>query len=245
MFIEHRETNVPCSEALRDAIDRRVGAVLRRFEHRVARVIVRLVHRDAPPGGDDTRCTIHLELIAPATRLHAHADADDVYLAVSRAANKLDVQLARIATRRRPPTVDHAPGPHHGVASPRPVISTTDEAQLRAIIDGAMARDRAAADALDAELTRARIVAPDHVPPTVVRLQSRVRYRVDGSDEEREVTVVAPVEADPARARVSVLAPIGAALIGLDTGDVIDWPMPGGQVRRFHVVGVPPPADPS
>lgn len=89
------------------------------------------------------------------------------------------------------------------------------------------------------ELGRAEVVAPERVRPDVVTMNSRVRYRDETAGVEREVTVVFPAEADVASARVSVLAPVGSALLGLAVGDTIDWPMPEGRSRRLRVVSVP------
>lgn len=93
-------------------------------------------------------------------------------------------------------------------------------------------------DRLDAELARADVVAPGAIAPDVVTMHSEVTYRDEQSGVERTVRLVYPGEADSARAWVSVLAPLGSALIGLRVGQHIDWTMPRG-VRRLHVVAVP------
>jgi regulator of nucleoside diphosphate kinase len=86
------------------------------------------------------------------------------------------------------------------------------------------ASDRApdVAETLLAELERATVLAPDKLPDNVVRMGSTVRYQTDDGSE-RSVTLVYPAEADIAQGRISILTPIGAALIGLSVGQAIDW----------------------
>ena len=98
-------------------------------------------------------------------------------------------------------------------------------------------RDVAAAERLEAELDRAIVVEPDQMPPHVVTLQSRVSYETR-TGAVREVVLVEPAAADPAAGRVSVLAPVGAALLGLRPGDAIEWPMPDGRSAQFRILAV-------
>lgn len=90
---------------------------------------------------------------------------------------------------------------------------------------------------LDEELTRATIVADNALPEGAVALGSRVRFR-DDTGKEREITLVVPSQAALNEGRISVLSPVGSALIGLSVADEIDWPMPGGQLRRLRVLAV-------
>ncbi len=87
---------------------------------------------------------------------------------------------------------------------------------------------------LQAELERARIVSPDDVPRDVVTMNSKVLL-YDLDTREREIfTLVYPWQADAENNRVSVLAPIGTALIGARVGDVMRWPVPAG-ILRFRI----------
>lgn len=88
---------------------------------------------------------------------------------------------------------------------------------------------------LRAELERAIVVEADDMPAGVVTMYSHVRYRDEHTGESRHVQIVYPEDADVARGRISVLAPVGAALLGLETGQVIDWKFPAGEVRRLRV----------
>ncbi|KFA92718.1 nucleoside diphosphate kinase regulator [Archangium violaceum] len=118
---------------------------------------------------------------------------------------------------------------------PRIVVTSTDMERLRTLID-TTAGDKA--DALDAELLRAEVVEPTQVPPDVVTMNSRVVYRDEDSGETREVTLSYPQDASLEQGRVSVLAPVGAALLGLSVGQEIDWELPGGKLKRLRILSV-------
>jgi regulator of nucleoside diphosphate kinase len=102
--------------------------------------------------------------------------------------------------------------------------------------------DAADADWLLHELDRARLVPDDTVPPDVVRIGSTVRYRTR-SGEERSVELVLPKDADIALDRISVLTPVGAALIGLRIGQSITWLARDGHKQVLTVLWVVPPSD--
>jgi regulator of nucleoside diphosphate kinase len=87
---------------------------------------------------------------------------------------------------------------------------------------------------LQQELDRAQVVASIDVPATVVTLDSRVRLRNLDTGEDEMYTLVLPQNSDFARKRISVLAPIGTAVLGYQVGDVIEWEVPGGK-RRLRV----------
>jgi regulator of nucleoside diphosphate kinase len=89
---------------------------------------------------------------------------------------------------------------------------------------------------LEHELDRAEVVADTDKP--VVRLGSRVRYHDLARPALRDITLVMPHEADISEGRVSVLTPVGAALIGLAEGQRITFSMPWGQERTLAVVKV-------
>ena len=89
--------------------------------------------------------------------------------------------------------------------------------------------------ALRAELERAIVVPADAIPSDTVMLYSTVRYFDEHAGVSRQIQVVPPEDADVARGKVSVLAPVGGALLGLGTGETIDWPFPGGELRRLRV----------
>ncbi len=123
-----------------------------------------------------------------------------------------------------------------------PLIVSKDN--YKRIIDLAIfAEDRApeVASVLIAEMERARIVSPKALPSTAVQMGSTVDYRTD-SGEERRVTLVYPGEADISQGKVSILTPIGAALIGLTPSQSIAWIARDGRQHRLTVLKVEPPA---
>ncbi|HKT25778.1 MAG TPA: nucleoside diphosphate kinase regulator [Terriglobales bacterium] len=87
---------------------------------------------------------------------------------------------------------------------------------------------------LKEELKQAEIVNSDEIPSDVVTMNSRVRLKDLDSGRESVYALVFPRDADVAQGRISVLAPIGTAIIGYRAGDVIVWSVPKGE-RRFKL----------
>ncbi len=124
-------------------------------------------------------------------------------------------------------------------------ITRSDMERLRALVEQYQdGRDAALAERLDAELDRAVEVPDDRIPADVVTMGSRVVFQEGSSGARREVVLVFPSHADVREGRLSVLAPVGAALIGLSTGEEIDWTLPDGRevVLRILAVEQPPRA---
>ena len=88
--------------------------------------------------------------------------------------------------------------------------------------------------ALLRELERAAVVPPFKVPPNLVTMNSRVLYLDRTAGVRRAVKLVYPPQAD-GRGRLSVTSPLGTALLGLRTGQEIEWDFPGGDRRRLRV----------
>ena len=118
------------------------------------------------------------------------------------------------------------------VRDQRPIVVTRPDLQrLRLLIETARQRRRweeVHLLALAEELEDAQVVEPEKVPPDVVTMRSRVRVRDMVSGDLATYTLSYPVEADFEAGKLSVLAPIGTALLGYREGDVIEWPVPGG-----------------
>jgi len=93
------------------------------------------------------------------------------------------------------------------------------------------------ADALEEELARADIVDPRQMPADVVTMNSEAVVRDLGTDEVEKIRVVFPGAAAPGKGAISVLAPLGLALLGTRTGDEVSWDVPGGT-RRLRVENV-------
>ena len=120
---------------------------------------------------------------------------------------------------------------------PSIVITTQDHDRLEALIDSLPAGGFPNKAALEAELKRAEIVPPEQLPPNIVTMNSTVRFTIAESGEEFELTLVYPKYAGEPD-RISVLAPVGSALLGLAVGDELAWPRPGGGVSTVRVVDV-------
>lgn len=119
------------------------------------------------------------------------------------------------------------------------ILTQQDLNRLHALIEGVHSeRNAEAAEALESELGRAQVVEPTAIPPDVVTMNSKVRFVDESNGQEREAQLVYPQDASAAEGRISILAPIGSALIGLRAGDTIDWPMPNGRSKRLRIVEV-------
>lgn len=116
-------------------------------------------------------------------------------------------------------------------------VTNQDLQRLRHVIGPAAttsALDRQHLEMLSAELDRAVIVDDEEVRPDLIRMRTRVRIRDCSSRESEEYTLVYPWEADVQLNLLSVLAPLGTALLGYREGDRINWQLPGG-VRALYV----------
>ena len=127
------------------------------------------------------------------------------------------------------------------MSEPRPIVITRlDHERLTRLLEThASRRDAAACAALEEELSRGRVVEAQEVPSDVVTMNSVVRFAPADGGAEEEVRLVYPHDADAAHGRVSILAPLGSALLGLAVGECIDWAFPGGRTRRLRVAAVP------
>ena len=92
---------------------------------------------------------------------------------------------------------------------------------------------------LEGELLRAKVVPHDRIPGDLVTMNSRVVFENETTGERREITLVYPDLADIDAGRISVLVPVGTALLGLRVGQSIDWTLPNGETQRYRIVGVP------
>jgi regulator of nucleoside diphosphate kinase len=128
----------------------------------------------------------------------------------------------------------------------KPAITVTrsDHERLSGLADSISTRNPAVADQLASELDRARVVDDRRISADVVRMGSRLRFTTDAG-EDRTVTLVFPGDANIAEGKISVLTPIGAALIGLSAGQSIDWTSLDGRTHRLTVesVELPVPAE--
>ncbi|KMN49244.1 elongation factor GreAB [Chromobacterium violaceum] len=114
-------------------------------------------------------------------------------------------------------------------ATPAITVSSLDYDRLAALLENCE-HDHPVAGRLEAELERADVVDPQAMPSNVVTMNSSVRIRL-GDGQEKQLTLVYPRDADSEQRRISVLAPIGAALLGLSTGQSMQWPTPSGHTE--------------
>ncbi|MCL2916674.1 nucleoside diphosphate kinase regulator [Shewanella litorisediminis] len=89
--------------------------------------------------------------------------------------------------------------------------------------------------ALEAELGRAEVRASRDMPANVVTMNSEVRFTVSSSEEEFCLKLVYPKDVSAKGDTLSILAPVGSALLGLAQGDEMDWPRPGGGTTRVRI----------
>jgi regulator of nucleoside diphosphate kinase len=124
-----------------------------------------------------------------------------------------------------------------------PIALTAGECdRLRRLVDAANASQKTVAF-LTREIERAEIVDPTHLCNGVVQMGSAVEFRDESTMKVRTVTLVYPNEADVDAGKISVLTPIGAALIGLSVGQSIEWELPVGGRRMLTVLKADKPGE--
>jgi regulator of nucleoside diphosphate kinase len=130
----------------------------------------------------------------------------------------------------------------HNDLSPDIELSAADHAKLNELAMAGLDRVPDLADQLLNELERARIVADAELAANIARMGSRIRYRTDDGHEQ-DVTLVYPADADIAQGRISVMTPVGTALIGLHQGQSITWRDRSNKRHMLTVLEVAAPAD--
>lgn len=128
-------------------------------------------------------------------------------------------------------------------SGPRPRLIIDERLYPRLLALAARARAQAPelADRLVEEIERADLRSPEKMPHDVVTLGSEVTYGQD--DRTETVRIVAPEDVDIDRRQISVLTPVGAALLGLSVGQQISWELPGKRVAVLRVIEVKQPGD--
>ncbi|MCC7281401.1 MAG: nucleoside diphosphate kinase regulator [Acetobacteraceae bacterium] len=128
------------------------------------------------------------------------------------------------------------------IGKPRIVVSEIDHRRLSDLATGALSKFPDVAEALAYEMDRAEVVAAGAVPQNVVQMGSVVEFRTEAG-QQRRITLVYPPEADISANRISILTPIGTALIGLAPGQSIRFATYDGREHALSVLGVEPPAE--
>ena len=120
---------------------------------------------------------------------------------------------------------------------PSIIVSHTDQRRLTTLATGALGRFPEIAEELLSEMERADVVTAEAIPPNVVQMGSGVVFQSDNG-ETRRVSLVFPGQADIAAGRISILTPIGTALIGLAEGQSTAWKTRDGRSRRLTILTV-------
>ncbi len=116
-------------------------------------------------------------------------------------------------------------------------ITGTDKVRLEKVVNAAAAageKGRGDLQGLVQELARAKVVDSTSVRPDVVTMNSRVILEDTDTGEEMDFVLAFPDEADVDKGAISVLAPIGTAILGYSEGDVVEWPVPDG-IRHIRI----------
>jgi regulator of nucleoside diphosphate kinase len=117
-------------------------------------------------------------------------------------------------------------------------ISSLDFERIESLLDSLAPNSFPEADLLAAELDRAQVIDPKEMPADVVTMNSRVRFAVEPSGKQYELTLVYPKGIDGTAGKISILAPVGSALLGLSVGQEIEWPAPGGNIIRVRIIDI-------
>ncbi|WP_050527683.1 nucleoside diphosphate kinase regulator [Pseudorhodobacter aquimaris] len=138
-------------------------------------------------------------------------------------------------------SAETAPIKKRTTRSPKIIINAEHLAHIEGLAEGARQRNPALSDRLLEELGRAKIVPAAKMPKDVVSIGSTVTYRDEGTGHEKTATLVYPEDADISMLRISVMTPIGVALLGLTEGAGFYWDTRDNQRRTLTVIRVEQP----
>jgi regulator of nucleoside diphosphate kinase len=116
-------------------------------------------------------------------------------------------------------------------------ITQTDMERLRSLIEIYNGQDTQYLEHLEEELDKAQIVEPKNIPHDVITMNSVVRIKDLDNNEEKTFALVFPGKAKVAEKSISILAPVGTALIGYREGDIIEWKVPAGE-KKLQVMEI-------
>ena len=122
------------------------------------------------------------------------------------------------------------------MSRPTIIINELDAERIDRLLEQPSFASLPVAAALNDELDRAQMCAPQDMPADVVTMNSQVKFRDLTTGEVRTRTLVYPANMTDSSTQLSVLAPVGAALIGLRVGDTIHWELPGGASTHLEVL---------
>ncbi|AFJ47844.1 nucleoside diphosphate kinase regulator [Shimwellia blattae] len=122
------------------------------------------------------------------------------------------------------------------MSRPAIIINELDAERLDQLLEQPQYAKLPVADALNAELDRAQMCQPEAMPADVVTMNSQVKFRDLTSGEVRTRTLVYPASLTDSEQQLSVMAPVGAALLGLRVGNTIHWTLPNGNQTNLEVL---------
>jgi regulator of nucleoside diphosphate kinase len=126
-------------------------------------------------------------------------------------------------------------------SKPHITLSADDYDRLMALANAAMSKAPDLATELAEEIGRAHVVARGRLPQEIVCMNSDVEFRDERDGKIQRLILVYPNEANISERKLSVLTPVGTALIGLRVGDSIGWATPSGDLRRLTVLSAREP----
>jgi regulator of nucleoside diphosphate kinase len=121
---------------------------------------------------------------------------------------------------------------------PKIVITSTDVQRIEKLLSTLDHASFPNLDELESELDRADVVEPQKIPKNVVTMNSTVKFEVVSSGKVFSLTLVYPKDVDGSNNKISILAPVGSALLGLKEGNQIAWPKPGGGDLVVNILEV-------
>ena len=117
-------------------------------------------------------------------------------------------------------------------------LSSLDMDRIEALLAAIPSSALAGKAELQSELDRADVLPPEQMPPTVVTMNSTVKFSIVETGKEFCLTLVYPRDMDGSADLISIFAPVGGALLGLSVGDQLAWPGPGGKAMTVRVTEV-------
>lgn len=124
------------------------------------------------------------------------------------------------------------------MSKPKIVVGRTDHSKLTRLANGLLDKRPELAEELLAELERACVMDDENIPPQTVQMDATVEYQTDGAAALRRVTLVYPGDADIAQGKISILTPIGTALLGLSVDQTIDFVANDGRKLLLTVLSI-------
>lgn len=121
---------------------------------------------------------------------------------------------------------------------PHIIVSSKDMEQLEQLLDFLPSSSAAIKTALLDELSRAEVLEPNEVPRSVVVMNSTVRFKIETSQEEFCKKLAYPQDMGDDQDKISILTPVGAALLGMSVSHFIEWPRPDGKTMRIEILDV-------